>query len=216
MGCGSSRSLPTAPMLPPAAPHHAVVCDDWMVCQPERQNCSLCGKSQTLPLCVQYFTSSYASSHTPSNTWPCYSTNGTDCEYESSLSPLGLPRLDDDPYFLISNHTFLSQSADKNRESDFLDIDQTPSPGTTSPYQSSRSYSLLSTPVSDSPSPRPRNNLTLDPALFSTATRGLAFTKMDTDCASKFSGTSLSPIYTSDDRYPLTPLSVRTEPFPRE
>ena len=213
MGCGSSRSLPTGPISQAATPHHAVVGDDWMVCQPERQSCSLCGQTQTLPLCIQYLTSPDVSSHTPSNASLYCSTSGTDCGH---LSPLGLPRLNDDSYFLLSTHTIPSQSSGTNGTTQFVDRSQPHLPSPSSPYQSSRSYSLLSTPVSDSPSPRPRNNLTLDPALFLNATRSSALPKIDTDCASQFSGKSLSPIYTSDKRYPLTPLSVRTEPFPRE
>jgi len=92
----------------------------------------------------------------------------------------------------------------------------------------SRSYSLLSTPTDHSPSSHARNNLTLDPTLFTNvlspfaeATHG--FNKIDTDCASRFSGPhgSLSDFTTPtsshniETTYPLTPLSVRTEPFPR-
>ena len=89
-----------------------------------------------------------------------------------------------------------------------------------------RTYSLLSTPTFHSPSSNPRNGLTLDPTLFSTNMSPFAqaarSNKIDTDCASRFSGTSGSlSAFTSPTssriahRYPLTPLSVHTEPFPR-
>lgn len=99
---------------------------------------------------------------------------------------------------------------------------------TSSATGTSRTYSLLSTPTFHSPSSHPKNGLTLDPTLFSNnmspfaqATRA---NKIDTDCASRFSGTSGSlSAFTSPtsshkadrQRYPLTPLSVHTEPFPR-
>lgn len=80
-----------------------------------------------------------------------------------------------------------------------------------------------STPMS----PHPKNGLTLDPILISNTDchflDKVRNTKIDTDCASRFSNTSGSPSFTSstsslncfDKSYPLRPLSVRTEPFPR-
>lgn len=90
----------------------------------------------------------------------------------------------------------------------------------------SRSYSLLSTPTFHSPSSHPKNDLTLDPTLFSNNLSPFAdaacANKIDTDCASRFSGSSrsslsafTSPTSSCNRRYPLTPLSVHTEPFPR-
>lgn len=94
--------------------------------------------------------------------------------------------------------------------------------------RTSRSYSLLSTPRFHSPAPSARNkiNLKLDPALFHDAIStacGVRGTNIDTACGSRFSGISLSPSCSlsapsspcSDERYPLPPLSVQTEPFPR-
>lgn len=90
----------------------------------------------------------------------------------------------------------------------------------------SRTYSPVSTPIFPSPSSHPRHGLALDPTLFSNTMSPFAqaacANKIDTDCASRFSGTSGSlSAFTSptssrhDVRYPLTPLSVHTEPFPK-
>lgn len=73
--------------------------------------------------------------------------------------------------------------------------------------------------------------LVLDPSLFSnnnspfsdSSSRAVRKSKGDTDCGSRFSDTSRSLSFTSppssydcfDKSYPLTPLSIHTEPFPR-
>lgn len=83
------------------------------------------------------------------------------------------------------------------------------------------------TDCESTPTPHPKNGLTLDPILISNTNchflDKVRNTKIDTDCASRFSNTSGSPSFTSstssfncfDKSYPLRPLSVRTEPFPR-
>nr|ABY66162.1 EsV-22-like protein [Ectocarpus siliculosus] len=93
--------------------------------------------------------------------------------------------------------------------------------------------------------PLSRNNLALDPTLFpdviSPSMDGVRHTNIDTPCGSGFSSTtcphtnidtacgsrfsgksrwlssssSAPSSHSSDERYPLPPLSVRTEPFPR-
>ncbi|CAN0251743.1 unnamed protein product [Ectocarpus sp. 6 AP-2014] len=79
-----------------------------------------------------------------------------------------------------------------------------------------------------SPALNARNKLVLDPTLFPDvispfAARGVRNTNIDTACGSRFSGSSSSlscslsapSSHCSDERYPLPPLSVQTEPFPR-
>ncbi|CAN0338814.1 unnamed protein product, partial [Ectocarpus sp. 13 AM-2016] len=60
--------------------------------------------------------------------------------------------------------------------------------------QTSRSYSLLSTPSFHSPASNSRNNLALDPTLFSdgigSSVDGVRNTNIDTACGSGFSSTS--------------------------
>lgn len=195
MGCGASRSSPTSPVLRSTA--HDPPNDDWMMFAPPRQTCSNCGQPQTLPYYLAYSSSS-RSSFTSSSTWVGNSTVGTDYGSGNSQS-----------YSVIPPST-------------------QPSPSSSSSCGgASRSLSLLSTPTFHSPSSHPRNGLSLDPTLFShiksPSVGGVRNTKLDTDCASRFSGSSHSPSVASSTssyncgnrRYPLTPLSVRTEPFPR-
>jgi hypothetical protein len=192
MGCGVSRSPPTSPVLP----NHAIVSDDWMVCQPSRQTCCHCGQTQTLP-CYLTYSSSSQSSMTSSGTWVGNSTIGTDYTRGNSQS-----------YSVLSSPM---KSSSTSGPCDFT----------------SRSFSLISTPDFHSPSSHPGKGLTLDPTLFSNkmspCMSRIAPKKLDTDCASRFSGSSPLPSFTSSTssykygqrRYPLSPLSVRTEPFPR-
>ena len=161
--------------------------------------------------------------------WVGNSTSSSDCSVTDSV---------------LSTPTFHSPSSHPRNGPT---IDPPSTSGSDCGSATNRTYSVLSTPTFHSPSSHPRNGLTLDPTLFSnniispddrgngltldptlfssTISYGLRDTKIDTDCASRFSGASRSPSfsfsssissYSRDKRYPLTPLSVRTEPFPRE
>ena len=82
----------------------------------------------------------------------------------------------------------------------------------------SRSHSLLPTPrssVCDAHSRFSSPHLRLDASIFEHNTFRTTCTKIDTDCASRFSNEQLYSLSPSSSDYPLSPLSIRTEPFPR-
>lgn len=189
MGCGGSRSSQTLPAVrfPSSTdPTDDDDDDDKNYVPVHHTTCSHCGRRSPSP--------SHASfSHSFSNSF----SNSTPASTPSPGRWLG-----------NSIHSSLEDGSETSR--------------------TSRSYSLLSTPSFHSPASNARNNLVLDPTLFpdviSPSTDGVRNTNnIDTACGSRFSGTSLSPSrslsapssHCSDERYPLPPLSVRTEPFPR-
>lgn len=193
MGCGASRSSPTSPAAQSLAPGNTVDNTDWILYAPGRQTCVHCGQLQTLPRYLAY--------SSPSHSSPTSSSHSS----------------------LASSSTWLGNSTDYSA----VALSTPPSSSNSSSHGgASRTYSLLSTPTFHSPSSHPRNKLTLDPTLFtnpSSPTVGeVCRTKIDTDCASQFSGShspsfasSVSSYSCAEKRYPLAPLSVRTEPFPR-
>lgn len=275
MGCSGSRSLQTLPVSRRSSPSPVSVSNgDWIVYAPVRHACFYCEKS-----CMEACGRSYSSScaHSNKSQWlgnsTCsrrsYSVNSTPFTSSFYSTSSHSSRLDSNPT-RTPRPSQESETAPIRTPSPIqrsVDTTETPSPSQRS--ETSRKYSLLSTPTFHSSSSHPRNGLTLDPSLFgntlfsnntspdclegvpntkfhtdcvSTPTsphprNGLTLdptlfsnspfsdrvrnTKIDTDCASGFSG-SKSPSFEStpshdcfDKRYPLTPLSVRTEPFPR-
>lgn len=213
MGCGGSRSSRTLPVTRLSSQIGTVDNNDWVVYAPVCHNCFHCGRryveacdssqrfanNEDRPLSCflstppPFSSSSYSASNLNSNSVP---------------TPIG-------PW--VGNGS--RNTSPRRGSSAYSSLDYVS--GT------SRSYSLLSTPTFHKPSSHPRNGLTLDPTLFAEAispsTNDVQCTQIDTACASRFSGTSSPPSFDSptsssgcsDQRYPLPPLSVRTEPFPR-
>ncbi|CAM9767190.1 unnamed protein product [Ectocarpus sp. 12 AP-2014] len=219
MGCGGSRSSRTLPAV--HFPSSAQIIgdddndDDDDDDDDDKKNyahvyhtCCHCGQRLPLP--------SPLSSHAPpsnSNSFFSNSIPSSGSYFNSETSRTSRS------YSLLSTPSFHSPSRNARNN---LVLD---------PSRTSRSYSPLSTPCFQSPSRNARNNLVLDPTLFPDAVspstacgvRGTSGTNIDTACGSRFSGTSLSSSRSlsapsspfSDERYPLPPLSVQTEPFPR-
>ena len=150
----------------------------------------------------------------------CFSC-GQMCYYDtvgdSDRSPFHTP---DTTPTQLSSATFSSVSS-----THAFELEQGTRPPDSAAY-TNRTYSFLSTPTFHSPSSHPRNGLTLDPTLFSSNISPFVelrrVSKIDTDCASQFSSplaSTMTPDFQSPtsslQRYPLPPMSVLTEPFPR-
>lgn len=239
MGCGTSRSPQASPVT--TAQLSDVDTDNWMFYAPQCANqasvCFHCGQPNVCSPTRSFSMYSDGRSYTPtSSRWdswgvqsaPAYvSMSPVDPSSYSfrSRTPSPQPRSSPtSPYTPQSTpaHSNLGSTSPLSCDTRAPQIHPSVGPSSSGTY-TSRSYSLLSTPTFHSPSSHPRNDLTLDPALFSNNMSPFA-TKIDTDCASRFSGTvGSSSGFTSpassriidSKRYPLTPLSVRTEPFPK-
>lgn len=255
MGSCGSRSSPTTPVSVPTTTSE-ISNSDWLYYAPTEKKCCHCGQSQA----TYQRPSSWAS-----NCWDF----GLDASREEKIRS--------------SCSSFVSSYSSIYGTGDYIGLTSHQSlphpftmrtrqqPGSLSTPQS-RTYSLLSPPDFHSEGSHPRNNLvlnpelfsntimspftsspdsdgrsvthsihnkpnpqcstihtlTLDPELFHTPTASpIAFpahdrrntaNKLDTDCASRFSSASSVSSSSSSSpasEYPLTPLSVRTEPFPR-
>lgn len=256
MGCGTSSHRPPSPS-PVATPVFAHVDnDDWMFYAPRHAHqrndcgcfrfdrpmtssytssrCTDCADSQCYTSTSSYWDSSDGRPHAPQSPtrYLNLSPRGSSPYSNRSYSPRSTPAHSSPGETSPRPCTPRSTPAHSNPGETHTPRPQEPkcrpSPGpASSATYTSRSYSLLSTPTFHSPSSHPKNDLTLDPTLFSNNLSPFAdaacANKIDTDCASRFSGSSrsllsafTSPTSSSRNvRYPLTPLSVHTEPFPR-
>ena len=229
MGCGASNDRPPSPCRSPVTtPVFAHVDnDDWMFYAPRyaHQCCACCFDRPRTSSCTDSRCYTSTSSHWDSS--------------EGRMSPRGEETYSSRSYTPRSTPAHSSPGRTSHRPCKPRSTPTLLRPGETEPNcrpslgpassatYTSRSYSLLSTPTFYSPSSHPKNDLTLDPTLFSNNLSPFAdaacANKIDTDCASRFSGSSRSSLsaFTSptsssrNTRYPLTPLSVHTEPFPR-
>lgn len=262
MGCCASRSPPTLPLSVPTTT--AVSNSDWLFYAPTGKKCCHCGQPRA----------TYSSVDTPRGKTirspPC-SSYVSSCSYSSRSRSRSRSSYSSGSMYGSSDYTRRSSHHSVTRPSPRpIRTRQQSSPLSVS---QSRTYSLLSTPDFHSVSSHPRNNLVLNPELFSNtimtpftsptsdkrsathstprtqnSTHSLPSTphprirtltlntellhtptaspqaflghdrrrtdnKLDTDCASRFSDWSLSS--SSAASYPLPPLSVRTEPYPR-
>lgn len=270
MGCGAStESGKTSPVIKTLT---RIDSDCWMYYPPSRpdpENFSCSSVSaysfqSTYERACSYWDSEDTGRSTPVSTISPMSTSSPDRIHHDHLpaTPQSTPVLLISPGCTHEYPPHTPQSTPTQRYS--------PRRSGSSATYTNRTYSLLSTPNFHSSSSHPRNDLTLDPDHFTTPPSpkaGQCATKIDTDCASRFSDDrsptpvhrltldpslfsnhlspfaeakwrsrskidtdgasrfpstdeSLSPSFASpvsliNKRYPMTPLSVRTEPFPR-
>lgn len=245
MGCGASNHQPPSPTAAPVFTD--IDNDDWMFyapryahhrSRPDRpmtssypsSRCTDCAdNSQGYTSTSSYSDSSDGRPHAPQSPsrYLNLGTRGSSSYSSRSYTPRSTPTHSRPGQASPRASTPHSTPAHSIRgETQTMSCRPILGPASSATY-TSRSYSLLSTPTFHSPSSHPKNDLTLDPTLFSNNLSpfadGECANKIDTDCASRFSGSSQSSLSaftsptssTRDARYPLTPLSVCTEPFPR-